>query len=427
MKKLLLATCLFVMTAPLFAQTTLIQADGYIDVAAGELVIPANIVVEDGVITAINPGSMPANAQIIDLSGSILLPGFMDMHAHLTADFDNFFTDIIGTESGSKGAIRGAKNAEKTLMAGFTTVRDLGQLHITDELVNVAVAEAVNEGWIDGPRIIAAGHMISITGGHGDVSSFFADGFLELSPEYGIINSPDEAVAATRYQIKHGAKVIKMHATAGVMSPEASVGAQQLSDAEMKAIILEAARHEIPVAAHAHGTEGIKAAIRSGVNSIEHGSILDDEAIQMMIDNEVFLVPTTGLIDLIDLESLPPQNRKKSEYVDPLAKKWLSKAIDAGVKIALGSDSPLLPHGQNAYEIIAMVDRGMTPVQSLRSATMLPAELIRMQDELGQIKVGMLADIIAVSDNPLETIETVEEVTFVMKEGVVYKNEQQNE
>lgn len=421
MKQLLLLTFLLIMTAPLFAQTTLIQADGYVDVASGELIRPANIVVEDGVITSINPATLPNEAKSIDLTGNFLLPGFMDMHAHLTADFDDFFRNIIGTESASKGAIRGAKNAEKTLMAGFTTVRDLGQLHITDELVNVAVSEGVNEGWITGPRIIAAGHMISITGGHGDPSSFFTDGFLELSPEYGIINSPDEAVAATRYQIKHGAKVIKMHATAGVMSPEESVGAQQLSDAEMRAIIEEAARHDIPVAAHAHGTEGMKAAIRAGVSSIEHGSILDEEVIQMMMDEGVFLVPTTGLADRIDFEALPDQNRAKAEHVMPLAKEWLSRAIDAGVKIALGTDTPILPHGENAYEIIAMVNRGMTPAESLRSATMIPAELIQMQDELGQIKEGMLADIVAVTENPLENIQTVEKVVFVMKEGVVYK------
>jgi imidazolonepropionase-like amidohydrolase len=423
MKKILFTTLLILLSGQISAQTTIIQADGYVDVASGELITPARILVENGIITSINPASLPDDAESIDLSGSILLPGFMDMHAHLTIDFDDFFRNIIGTESGSKGAIRGAKNARKTLMAGFTTVRDLGQLHITDELVNVAVAEAVDEGWIEGPRIIAAGHMISITGGHGDLSSFFTDGFLELSPEYGIIDSPDEAVAATRYQIKHGAKVIKMHATAGVMSPEESVGAHQLSDAEMRAIIQEAARHEIPVAAHAHGTEGIKAAIRAGVSSIEHGSILDQEAIQMMIDNEVFLVPTTGPLDLVDLESLPPQNRKKAEYVYPLAKEGLKNAIEAGVKIALGTDTPILPHGENAYEIIAMVNRGMTPAQSLRSATMIPAELVGMQNELGQIKEGMLADIVAVRENPLERIETVEELVFVMKEGVVYKRE----
>ena len=189
----------------------------------------------------------------------------------------------------------------------------------------------------------------------------------------------------------------------------------------MRAIIEEASRHEMPVAAHAHGTEGMKAAIRAGVSSIEHGSMLDEEAIRMMIDNHVFLVPTTGLTDYIDLETLPPLYREKAELVLPQARTRLSNAIDAGVKIALGSDSPIVPHGENGFEIVAMTERGMTPAQALQSATMIPAELLRMLDTIGQIKVGMVADIIAVRENPLERIETVQDVLFVMKEGVVYK------
>jgi len=423
MKKIILTILLFLITCPLTAQTTVIQAEGYVDVASGELVTPANIVVQDGVIASINPQPLPEEAEAINLSGHILLPGFMDMHAHLTLDFSGNL-NYLARESASKGAIRGAKNAAKTLMAGFTTVRDLGQGVITEELVNVAVAEAVEEGWIDGPRIIAAGHMISITGGHGDVALIlgFPEGLKELTPRHGIINRPDEAVAAVRYHLKHGAKVIKIHATAGVMSSEDAVGAQQLSDAEMRAIIEEAARHKIPVAAHAHGTEGIKAAIQAGVTSIEHGSMLDEEAIQMMINHDTYLVPTTGIWDLLDLETLPPQNREKAEFILPKAKESLAKAIKAGVTIALGTDTPFIPHGQNAYEIVAMTDRGMPPAQALRSATMISAELIGMQNELGQIKEGMLADIIAVSENPLETIETVENVTFVMKDGIVYKH-----
>ena len=221
MNKLFLVICFLAISIPTVAQTTLIQADGYIDVENGELVTPANVVVEDGVITAINPSSLPMNAEMIDLQGSILLPGFMDMHVHLTVDFDGSW-DYLGRESGSKGAIRGAINARKTLMAGFTTVRDVGQLHLTKELINVSLAQAVEEGVTVGPRIIASGHMISITGGHGDpaMSLAFPEGLVELTPEYGIVNSADDAVAAVRYQIKHGAKVIKMHATAGVLSAE---------------------------------------------------------------------------------------------------------------------------------------------------------------------------------------------------------------
>jgi len=425
MKNIILIFLVFFMANNLLAQSTLITAKGYIDVESGELITPANIVIQDGVIAAINPLTLPTDAEEIDLGDNILLPGFMDMHVHLDLDFGPNAFQIVVTESGSKGALRAAKNAEISLMAGFTTVRNMGQVHYTNEMIDVATAEAIEEGWFVGSRIIPAGHMITILGGHGDLSmgQGLAENILNLGPEKGVISGADEATHATRYQIKHGAKVIKIHATAGVMSTEESVGAQQLSNEEMNAIVEEARRHNMPVGAHAHGTEGIKNAIRAGVSSIEHGSMLDDEAIQMMIDYDVFLVPTTGLIDLIPLDMLPPQNREKAEYVFPFAKQSLANAIDAGVKIALGSDAPVLLHGKNAYEIIAMVNRGMSSADALRSATMHPAALIQMDEELGQIKGGMIADIIAVSENPLDNIATVEQVNFVMKGGIVYKLE----
>lgn len=423
MKKIAVTLLLIFGAFNLYAQTTLIKAKGYVNVETGELITPANIVIEGNIITAINPRSIPEDIEVVDLGDQILLPGFMDMHVHLDLDFGPNAFQVVVTESGSKGALRGAKNAKLTLMAGFTTVRNLGQIHYTNELLDVALSEAINEGWIIGPRIIPAGHMITILGGHGDLSmgQGLAENILDLGPETGVINGVDEAIHAARYQIKHGAKAIKIHATAGVLSTEESVGAQQLSNEEMEAIIEEAERHHIPVGAHAHGYEGIKNAIRAGVSSIEHGSMLDDEAIQMMIDHDVFLVPTTGLADLINFDMLPAQNKAKAEYVLPIAKQSLSNAIDAGVKVALGSDAPVLPHGRNAYEILAMVDRGMSSAEALRSATMLPAELIQMEESLGQIKVGMFADIIGVNENPLEAIQTVEKITFVMKDGIVYK------
>jgi len=425
MKKLLFTFVLFLITIPLAAQTTIIEAEGYIDVASGKLVTPANIVVSDGVITSINPRNIPQEAKTIDLSGKILLPGFMDMHTHLDMNFVTGGFEFVVTENGSEGALRAAKNAKKTLMAGFTTVRNMGQVHPSIELINVALGDAIKQEWIPGPRVIASGHMISILGGHGDLSmgEGLAEGILELGPERGVISGVDDAIKATRFQIKHGAKNIKIHATAGVLSTEEKVGAQQLSDEEMRAIVEEAERHDIPVGAHAHGTKGIKAAIRAGVSSIDHGSILDDEAIKLLKEHDVCLVPTTGLWDKMNLGKLSSQKREKAEYVLPRAKESLANAIDAGVKIALGTDSPLVPHGENAYEIIAMVRRGMSPAQALRSATIIPAGLIRMQDEIGQIKEGMLADIIAVNKNPLEFIEAVENVSFVMKEGIVYKRE----
>jgi len=405
------------------AQTTLIKANAYIDVRNGKLIKPANILIEKGLIKAINPKSVPDDAKLIQLTGKILVPGLMDMHDHLDGDFNGTFDAILHKESASKGAIRATKNAEKTLMAGFTTVRNLGQLHISKELVNVAVAEASNEAWIKAPRIIAAGHMISITGGHGDFTMGMSEEFPDLGPNFGIINGVDDAVKAVRYQIKHGARVIKMHATAGVLSLEDSVGAQQLSFQEMKAIVDEATRHHIKVAAHAHGTEGIIAAIKAGASSIEHGSLLDDKGIRLMKKKGVFLVPTTGLVDLVlaNADKMNPIMLAKAKYVLPLAIKNLKKAIHAGVKIALGTDAPLIPHGKNAIELTALVARGMSPKEALKAATINSAELLGVSDR-GELKSGYLADIIAVDANPLDNIKVMESVKFVMKGGVVYKN-----
>jgi imidazolonepropionase-like amidohydrolase len=404
------------------AQPVLIQADGYLDVRTGTLIKPANLLIEKGLITAINPKNTVANIQLIDLKGKILLPGLMDMHVHLDLDFNGGFDHIIGKESASKGALRAARNAEKTLMAGFTTIRNIGQGHISKELIDVALAEAWAEGWIKAPRIVPSGHMITITGGHGDLAMGFSEGLLQLTPEYGIINGSDEAIKAVRYQIKHGAKVIKIHATAGVLSLEDSVGAQQLSMAEMQAIISEAKRHNIRVAAHAHGTEGIIAAINAGVHSIEHGSLINDEAIKLMKAKGVYLVPTTGLVDnlMASIDKLNPKMAKKAQSVLPQAQKNLTRAIKAGVKIALGTDAPLIPHGENAKELTAMVDRGMKPLDAIKAATINAAELLDFHDR-GEIKAGYLADIIAVSENPVNNIKILESVEFVMQAGIIYK------
>tara|TARA_R110000868_G_scaffold383578_1_gene650584 strand:- start:12640 stop:13929 length:1290 start_codon:yes stop_codon:yes gene_type:complete len=411
------------LTINIQAQITVLNAKGYVDVKNGELISPAVIVIEAGIITDINPSRIPKDAEEIDLINKYLMPGMMDMHVHLDFDFSSGF-DVVVKESASKGAIQSVYNAEKTLMAGFTTVRTIGQVHYTLELIDVALAEASEEGIINAPRIIPAGHMITILGGHGDLAmgEGLKEGMIEAGPEYGVVSGVDDAIKATRFQIKHGAKTIKIHATAGVLSLEDAVGAQQLSDEEMVAIIEEAHRHEIPVAAHAHGTEGIKAAIRAGINSIEHGSILDDEAIQMMIDNEVVLVPTSGLMEVMDKEMLPPKKKAKADYVDPLAKQSLSNAINAGVKIALGTDAPLIPHGDNAFELVAMINRGMSIAEALRSATTIPAALVNMEGEVGEIEEGMFADIIATDSNPLEDVKTLQNVVFVMKGGKIYKN-----
>ncbi|WP_223788146.1 metal-dependent hydrolase family protein [Marinicella meishanensis] len=410
------------------AETTVIQAKAYLDVESGDWISPAVLVVADGVIQAINPEQRPAEHHLIDLGDRWLLPGLMDMHTHLDLDYNNGFGGIITNESASKGAIRATKNARLTLLAGFTTVRNVGQVHLTDELIGAALSEAEQAGWIEAPRIVPAGHMVSISGGHGDLTLGLHETLFEPQPKHGIVNGPADAIEAVRYQIKHGAKVIKIHATAGVMSLEDSVGAQQLSDEEMRTIVAEAQRHHLKVAAHAHGTEGIKAAIRAGVSSIEHGSLLDAEGIKMMKKHNVMLVPTTGLVDFV-MDGIDQQNPKiaeKAKYVLPLAKENLAQAIQQGVKIALGTDSPLIPHGQNAHELSAMMAVGMSALQAIQSATIHPAELLGVTDR-GQIKTGLLADLIAVNGDPLQDIKTLENVSFVMKGGQVYKNQTQGQ
>jgi imidazolonepropionase-like amidohydrolase len=264
--------------------------------------------------------------------------------------------------------------------------------------------------------MIPSGHALGITGGHCDVTGY-APGIAEGSPESGVVDGVDEALKAVRYQAKHGAKVIKICATAGVLSFDATVGAQQLSDEEMRAIVQEARRHGLKVAAHAHGAEGILAAVRAGVASIEHGSLINDEAMALMKQQGTYLVPTTYLVDAIDLTQLPPPIRAKAEGILPLAKANLRLAIRAGVKIAFGTDAAVYPHGRNAREFAALVERGMTPIDAIRAATVNDADLLGVTDR-GRIAPGLLADLIAVPGNPLTDVRVLERVTFVMKGGV---------
>jgi imidazolonepropionase-like amidohydrolase len=403
------------------AQSTLIKAKGYLDVRTGKIIVPANILIEDGLIKSINPKSFPEGIALIDLSNKILLPGLMDMHVHLDADFQGSW-DYTHYEGASDATARSIHNAEKTLLAGFTTIRNIGQVHITPELVDVAVASASEKGWIKAPRIIPSGHMISIQGGHADLTMGLAEGLIDVDPRYGIINGKFDAIEAVRYQIKHGAKFIKMHATAGILSLEESAGAQQLSDEEMSAIVEEAARHHLKVAAHAHGTEGIIAAIKAGVHSIEHGSLIDNEGIRLMKEKGVYLVPTIGVMEKLKplILKMDPRMQAKVNYIDPLAKQNISKAISAGVKICFGTDAPLIPHGENAYEFSAMIESGMSIVDAIKAATINPTEMLGLSDR-GEIKEGLLADIIAVESDPIKNIKTLENVTFVMKGGIVYK------
>jgi imidazolonepropionase-like amidohydrolase len=404
------------------AQTTVVRAQRMLDVRSGRIVSPAVFVISGGLIQAVNPASLPADASVTDLGNVTLLPGFIDMHVHvLVRDATGYRADVIG-ETGSDAILRSTINARKMLMAGFTTIRDLGQLHVTPDLLAVSLARASDAGWIEAPRIVAAGHGISITGGHMDplMHAGVSTSLVRLGPELGIADGADEVMKAVRYQIKSGAKVIKISATAGVMSLEETPGAPQMTEAEVRAAVEEAGRHGIKVAAHAHGTEGILSAVKAGVASIEHGSLVDDEAIRLMKERGTYLVPTTALTDTLDFASLPPPVRRKAETILPVARANLKKAAQSGVKIALGTDAPLVPFGENAKEFGAMAERGLTTIDALRAGTINAAELLGVSDR-GELANGKFADIVAVPGNPLENIRATENVVFVMKGGRIYR------
>ena len=399
-------------TAPVTAQApapVVVRAARMLDVRSGELVRNAAVVIEGDRITAVNPATPPRNARVIDLGDATLLPGFIDLHTHLASEISaaSFTRAVTYTEADF--AFSATANARTTLLAGFTTVRDFGGQ------VTVALGKAVERGTVPGPRIVPSRNSLGITGGHCDVTGF-APGIAERGPKEGTADGPWEVVQAVRYQIKHGAQVIKTCATAGVLSMEGPVGAQQYSYEELKAMVDEAARHGVRVAAHAHGTEGIKAAVRAGVATIEHGSMLDDEAIAMMKERGTYLVPTTYLVERINLAVLPPLVRGKAETILPLARESLRKAIANGVRIGFGTDAGVYPHGENAGEFGVYVKLGMSPLDALRTATIHAADALGLTDR-GAIAPGLLADLVAVPGNPLDDVGVTRKVSWVMLGG----------
>jgi imidazolonepropionase-like amidohydrolase len=412
-------------------QTTVLRAARWIDVDAGEVRTPAVIVIEDNRIVSVDPQApIPDSATVIELGDATLLPGLMDMELNL----------LIGGPGGPEGlpspmhgvqddpayrTLRGAVNARTTLDAGFTTVRNLGLMVKTGGyLLDVALQRAIDAGWHAGPRIYPAGHAVTPYGGHLDPTVFqrLAPGIMPLSVAEGIANGVPDVIACVRYQVRHGAKLIKVSASGGVMSHSTSPGAQQYSDAEFAAIADEAHRAGVRVAAHAVGDTAIQACIRAGIDCIEHGFLASDETIAMMVDHGTFLVSTTYLTDAMAIDRIAPELRKKALEVFPQAKSMLPKAIAAGVKIACGTDAPAVPHGQNAKELCALVERGMTPMQAIRAATVVSADLLDAADELGRLAPGYLADIVAVPGDPTADIAALLDVRFVMKDGHVHKH-----
>jgi imidazolonepropionase-like amidohydrolase len=404
---------------------TIIHAGRLIDGRSGQLQAEMSVVVEDGRITSIVPGyARPeASDKVIDLREQTVMPGLMDMHTHLMSQHskdsytERFFMDQADY------ALRSTVHARKTLMAGFTTVRDLG-----DNGVNsIALRKAINQGWIPGPRIFTSGKSLATTGGHADpTNALRGDYRRDAGPLEGVINGGDDARKAVRQRYKDGADLIKLTATGGVLSLAASGNNPQFTDEELTAVVATAHDYNMIVAVHAHGTEGIKRAVLAGVDSIEHGTFMTDEIAELMKQKGTYWVPTLVAGEWVAEKAKEPGYfpeivRPKATAIGPEIRGTFSRAQASGIKIAFGTDTGVSPHGQNAREFELMVACGMSPMRAIQSATLEAARLLKIDDRLGTIEAQKLADIIAVKGNPLEDIRTMHDVVFVMKEGVVYK------
>ena len=406
--------------------TIVLRAAQIIDGTGAEPIKNGVVVITDDKITAvgaIGDVRIPNGARIVNLGDATLLPGFIDAHTHIIGRVlgDPEGQNSIVRDYESFGAILGVGNAQKTLMSGFTTIRNVGASDFQD----LALRKAINEGWIVGPRILTAAHSLGITGGHCDENGY-KPGLFDGDYKKGIANGVEEVRAAVRYQVKYGADLIKTCATGGVLSEGDAVGTTQYTFEEMKAMVDEATKLERKVAAHAHGTEGIKIAVRAGVASIEHGSFLDEEGARLMAERGTYLVPTLMAGETV--ERLAKSNvlkgfrAEKALAAASAMRKGIKAAVANRVIIALGTDAGVIPHGTNGHEFTLMVEwGGMRPADAIVAGTMNGAKLLGLDKTLGSLTVGKFADVVAVSGDPLKDVRRMERPIFVMKNGVIYK------
>ena len=407
------------------AAETWLQCGQMIDVAVGAMRPAVTVVVQGNQVDRLIDGhpTAPNQAQVIDLSQQVCLPGLMDMHTHLTTQSSPQSYIQRFTLNEADVALRGAHFAEITLMAGFTTVRDLGDSFNA----SLALRDAIAAGHVRGPRVFTAAKSLASTGGHADpTNSWRRDIMGRPGPDEGVVNGTAAAREAVRQRYKDGADLIKITATGGVLSVARSGQNPQFADDELAEIVRIAADYDMHVAAHAHGDEGMQRAIRAGVHSIEHGTYMSRETIELMRAHGTWYVPTISAGRFVaEMAAIPgyfpPVVAAKAAEIGPLIQETFGRAYAAGVKIAFGTDCGVCQHGDNAREFEFMVEAGMPEMEAIRAATVHAASLLGRSDELGQIGPGYLADIIAVSDNPLTRISTLSEVVFVMKDGEVFK------
>lgn len=412
-------------------QYKVLHAGKIFDSNTKQVLTGKTIVIQDGKITRIENGYQSisqlqlsgGDTQVIDLKDKFLMPGFIDMHVHITGERNPDENPHEWTTlNESDAAFKSIPFLRRTLEAGFTTVRDLDADH---KLIG-AIKRSVQKGYIDGPRIIAATSSISATGGHGDFHGYREEIQKAMGENVSICDGSDDCRRAVRAVVKQGADVIKITATGGVLSNTAAGVGKQLTDDELKAIIETAHSLGRKVAAHAHQADGINAALRAGVNSIEHGSYLDDESVKLFIKNNAYLVPTllagVWLTEEMEVNSkIPPAIVAKIKEVTPVVETSFKRALKGGVKIAFGTDSGVSKHGTNAREFELMVKYGMIEADAIVSATKTAAELLGLESQIGTIEVGKWADIVAISGDPLKDISLLKQIEFVMKEGIVYK------